>query len=67
MRPDWNWNTGSYTRVPWPPERKATDIGDVYSSYAKIDRALGWRPHIDLEEGLRRTVDYYRQERQYYR
>jgi nucleoside-diphosphate-sugar epimerase len=42
------------------------DIGDVYSSYDKIERALGWRPRIGLEEGLRRTVEFYRQEGQYY-
>jgi UDP-glucose 4-epimerase len=58
--------SGSYTLVPWPPERKVIDIGDVYSSYDKIERALGWRPRIGLEEGLRRTVEFYRQEGQYY-
>jgi UDP-glucose 4-epimerase len=58
--------TGSYTLVPWPPERKVIDIGDVYSSYAKIEGALGWRPQIGLEEGLRRTVEFYRQEGNYY-
>lgn len=58
--------SGSYSLVPWPAERKVIDIGDVYSSYDKIERALGWRPRIGLEEGLRRTVEFYRQEGQYY-
>jgi UDP-glucose 4-epimerase len=51
---------GSYTLVPWPPERKVIDIGDVYSSYAKIEQALGWKPTVRMEEGLRRTVEYYK-------
>jgi UDP-glucose 4-epimerase len=52
--------TGSYRLIPFPPERKAIDIGDVYSSYAKIQAALGWEPRIPLAEGLARTVEYYR-------
>jgi UDP-glucose 4-epimerase len=51
---------GSYRLIPFPPERKAIDIGDVYSSYAKIQEVLGWEPRIPLAEGLARTVEYYR-------
>jgi UDP-glucose 4-epimerase len=58
--------SGSYSLIPWPPDRKIIDIGDVYSSYDKIERTLGWRPTVSLEEGLRRTLDYYRREGEYY-
>jgi UDP-glucose 4-epimerase len=51
---------GSYRLIPFPPERKAIDIGDVYSSYAKIKDVLGWEPRIPLAEGLARTVEFYR-------
>ncbi|TXH76310.1 NAD-dependent epimerase/dehydratase family protein [Thiobacillus sp.] len=51
---------GSYELIPFPPERKAIDIGDYYSDFSLITRELGWRPRMDLEEGLRRTVEYYR-------
>jgi UDP-glucose 4-epimerase len=57
---------GDVQLVPWPKERKRIDIGDVYSSYAKIEKALGWRPITPLEEGLAQTVSYYRQHRQHY-
>ncbi len=39
-------------------------LGDVrlfYLDCSKAKRELGWEPRIDLEEGLRRTVAYYRQ------
>ncbi len=57
---------GSYKLVPWPPDRKVIDVGDVYSSYDKIKATLGWEPKVGLEEGLRRTVEFYKQEGQYY-
>jgi UDP-glucose 4-epimerase len=52
---------GTYQRVPFPPDRKAIDIGDYFGSAAKIKRDLGWVPHINLREGLERTVAFYRQ------
>ena len=43
---------GSVRLVPWPEARKRIDIGDVYSSYARIQTVLGWQPTIDLRTGL---------------
>jgi UDP-glucose 4-epimerase len=57
---------GSYTLVPWPPDRKIIDIGSVYSSYGKLNKALGWQPKVGLRDGLQRTVDYYRKEGRFY-
>lgn len=51
--------TGSMRLVPWPEARKRIDIGDVYSSYAKIEGALGWRPTTPICEGLTRMIRYY--------
>jgi UDP-glucose 4-epimerase len=58
--------TGSYRLVPFPPDRKAIDIGSIYVDDAKIRRVLGWQPHVDLREGLRRTVAFYREHRPHY-
>ena len=52
---------GGYRLVPFPPERKAIDIGDVYTDYGKIGAALGWRPTTTLRDGLARSVEFYRQ------
>ncbi len=52
---------GGYRIVPFPPERKAIDIGDVFTDYSKIAETLGWRPAVPLREGLARTVAYYRE------
>jgi dTDP-glucose 4,6-dehydratase/UDP-glucose 4-epimerase len=46
--------------VPFPPERKAIDIGDYYSDFSLIRRELGWAPQVGLREGLARSLDYFK-------
>jgi UDP-glucose 4-epimerase len=57
---------GTYEIIPFPPERKAIDIGDYYSDYAMIKQSLGWEPHISLKDGLRRSLGYYIQYHEHY-
>ena len=52
--------TGSYTMVPFPDVRKAIDVGSFYTDYSKFRNATGWIPKVSLEDGLRRTLEYYR-------
>ena len=52
---------GDWELVPFPPERKAIDIGDYYGNWKKVNTLLGWAPVVGLDEGLRRTLAYYRQ------
>jgi UDP-glucose 4-epimerase len=57
---------GQYEIKPFPPERKAIDIGDYYADYRFIQGRLGWRPKVALREGLRRTIEFYRKEKEFY-
>lgn len=50
-----------YEIVPFPPERKAIDIGDYYSNYDKFNSTLGWEPKISLKQGLASCLAYYRE------
>ncbi len=52
---------GSYQVREYPPDRRPIDIGDYYADYSCIRSTLGWEPKVRLEEGLRRTLDYYRE------
>lgn len=52
--------------VPFPPELKAIDIGDYYSNFDKIEAALGWRPKVDLRQGLAASLIYYGKHRSRY-
>ena len=51
--------SGKFETVPFPPDRKAIDIGDYYSDFSKIRDAVGWAPKVGLEEGLMRTLEYF--------
>jgi UDP-glucose 4-epimerase len=52
--------TGRYRLVPWPPEKRAIDIGDFQTDSSLIEGTLGWRPLTPLREGLARTIEFYR-------
>ena len=54
--------SGSYRVVPFPEDRKAIDIGDYYGDFSRIKEDLGWEPRVDLDEGLRRSIDFYREQ-----
>ncbi len=45
----------------FPAERKRIDIGDYYADDSRFRKATGWEATVDLEDGLRRCLAYYRQ------
>jgi UDP-glucose 4-epimerase len=52
---------GSYCFAPFPPEREAIDVGDFYADYTRIREELGWEPQVSLEEGIARSLEFYRE------
>lgn len=57
---------GTYELIPFPPERKVIDIGDYFSDFSLIEGELGWSPKVSLREGLKLTMNYYRQHYPHY-
>ena len=57
---------GYISLTPFPPERQLIDIGNFYSSYRKIESALGWRPRVSIKDGLKRTIEFYERYRSSY-
>lgn len=52
--------SGEVEVVPFPEKLKSIDIGDYYSDDSRARSLLNWSPQVSVEEGLRRTLDYYR-------
>ena len=53
--------TGTVRYVEWPADKKRIDIGSFYSDSTKFRARVGWTPRIELREGLRRTIAFYRE------
>jgi UDP-glucose 4-epimerase len=52
--------------VPFSRERTAVEPGDYWSDIRRFQEATGWTPHVTLDEGMRRTAQFYLQHRDYY-
>ncbi|MGE3778210.1 MAG: NAD-dependent epimerase/dehydratase family protein, partial [Pirellulaceae bacterium] len=52
--------------VPFPPSAATIEIGDYQGDYGRLRRVCGWSPRIGLQEGLRRTTEFYRAHPQAY-
>ena len=57
---------GGFEVKQFPAERKRIDIGDYYADDRAFRTAVGWQPRVELEEGLRLTLAYYRQNMAHY-
>lgn len=57
---------GKVTTVPWPEERKRIDIGSIYVDHTRLTEATGWEPHVTLEDGLKTTIDFYKEHGDHY-
>ncbi|MCB9420721.1 MAG: NAD-dependent epimerase/dehydratase family protein [Ardenticatenaceae bacterium] len=57
---------GKYIMREFPPERKKIDIGDYYSDYKYITSSLGWKPKTSLRDGLRESIQFYREHLKHY-
>lgn len=54
--------TGKKARLVFSPMHKA-DVLATWADVSKADALLGWRPEIQLEEGMRRVLDWYDENR----
>jgi UDP-glucose 4-epimerase len=52
--------------VQWPADRYFVETGDYVADLSKIRTATGWGPEVDLDHGIERTVEFYRENWQRY-
>ncbi len=57
--------TGNPAGIVFKPELRITDDPQTRQpDITKARRVLGWEPKVDLEEGIRRTIPYFREQLQ---
>ena len=49
-----------YAIKAFPADRKQIDIGSYHADDSAFRAATGWAPRVSLEDGVRRTIDWYR-------
>jgi nucleoside-diphosphate-sugar epimerase len=52
--------TGQYITREFPADRVRIDIGSYHADDRAFRHASGWRPETSLEEGIGRTLEWYR-------
>lgn len=57
---------GSYEFADYPLDSKRIEIGDYIADYRKIKNTLGFVPETSLEEGLRKTISFYKKNKSKY-
>jgi UDP-glucose 4-epimerase len=58
--------SGRVSFTEFTQERREVEPGDYYADISKIKRLVGWVPKTSLEEGIRKTVAFYRAYRKEY-
>jgi len=53
---------GKKARIDYKPFHKA-DMMETWADIRKADRLLGWKPHVDVEQGIERTVSWFKDNR----
>ncbi len=58
--------TGRTKFTEFTQERKEVEPGDYYADITRIKNITGWEPVVSLDDGIARTMDFYRQFRKEY-
>lgn len=58
--------SGRLEQHEFPADKKQIEVGDYWADFSRAMSTFGWEPRIGFEEGLRRTVEFYRENREYY-
>ena len=57
---------GRYKTVKFPKEREPIEVGNYVADIKKIKEELGWQPRVPIDEGIKRTIDFYKQYKDHY-
>ena len=51
-------NSGRFKAVPFPKEIIKFELGSFYFNISMANKEFGWKPKINLDEGIKRTINF---------
>lgn len=57
---------GNLRTVLFPSDRKQIEVGDYIADFRKMKKTYGWKPKVSVEEGIKKTLEYYKKYKKYY-
>jgi UDP-glucose 4-epimerase len=51
---------GRVELIPFPEHLRAIDIGSYYTNSSRAKQWIGWEPRVSLEDGIARTLGFFR-------
>lgn len=60
------YGSGRYRLVRFPKDRSAIEVGNYVADIGKIREELGWQPRVLIDEGIKKTLEFYNQFKKYY-
>jgi len=61
-----NVGKGNISHVPWPEDYFNVETGDFVADISKICDMTDWEPQIELSQGVKQTVEFYKTYKDYY-
>lgn len=58
--------TGRVDHTEFTTERKALEPGDYYADITRIKKTIDWSPEVTLEDGIRKTIEFYKKYKKHY-
>jgi UDP-glucose 4-epimerase len=58
--------SGSYKFTEFTRERVEVEPGDYWADISKIKRIVGWKPETSFEEGIKKTISFYKEFKEHY-
>lgn len=58
--------TGKKEHIPWPENYEKNETGGYVADTSKVERDTVWSAKVGLQEGIRRTVEYYKKHSPHY-
>jgi len=58
--------SGKLIEIPYPEDKQSIEPGHVYLDATKLYKEIGWEPRTNFEDGIKKTIMFYRENKDYW-